>query len=155
MKSSTLGEILCIILLVLQIVTICLYWSTLPDKVPSHFGLSGAPDYWGAKQSLFMLPIVSVILYALFTFIAKVAPMQKQSNPIQILQSQIAVMMLFSLKTWILIMLSVLNFSTIQIALHRSTSLGWYTMPFFLSITFIIIIISLIKMLRLKSPNNQ
>lgn len=42
-------------------------YPTLPAKIPTHFGPSGAPDSWGnlSFSGFFSLPFLQVVLYAL------------------------------------------------------------------------------------------
>jgi hypothetical protein len=37
----------------------------LPPRVPTHFGFSGRPDAWGRKETIFLLPVVSLAIYLL------------------------------------------------------------------------------------------
>jgi hypothetical protein len=37
----------------------------LPLRVPTHFGFSGRPDAWGRKETIFLLPAVSLGIYLL------------------------------------------------------------------------------------------
>ncbi|MDF9866734.1 putative membrane protein [Bacilli bacterium PM5-3] len=37
-------------------------YNSLPNKVPTHFGIDGNPDTWGNKISLWFLPILSCIM---------------------------------------------------------------------------------------------
>ncbi|GAC1464595.1 MAG: hypothetical protein NVSMB70_10610 [Chamaesiphon sp.] len=36
-------------------------WFVLPDIIPIHFGISGQPNGWGSKATLWMLPILAII----------------------------------------------------------------------------------------------
>ncbi|GAC1492878.1 MAG: hypothetical protein NVS2B14_05770 [Chamaesiphon sp.] len=36
-------------------------WFVLSDIIPIHFGISGQPDGWGSKETLWMLPILAII----------------------------------------------------------------------------------------------
>ena len=47
------------------------YWPHLPESVPIHFDLSGAPDAWGGKGWLLSLPLVSLALYAGMTVLER------------------------------------------------------------------------------------
>ena len=51
---------------------------TLPDTVPVHFGLSGAPDRYGAKSEFLIGPMIimgmSVLVYLLFKFLPAIDP---------------------------------------------------------------------------------
>jgi len=57
--------------LLFLLVSTALYWSALPERVPTHFGLSGRPDAWGAKSSLLLLPIFAIVLYAGMTILGR------------------------------------------------------------------------------------
>ena len=47
-------------------------WSlvALPDQVPVHFGLDGAPDRWGARGELLVLAAVIVVLVGGMSWLA-------------------------------------------------------------------------------------
>ena len=47
-------------------------WSlvALPDQVPGHFGLDGAPDRWGARGELLVLAAVIVVLVGGMSWLA-------------------------------------------------------------------------------------
>jgi hypothetical protein len=42
----------------------------LPDRIPTHFDISGTPNAWGPPSTLWLLPIVGTALYVLITLIA-------------------------------------------------------------------------------------
>lgn len=60
-----------------DIVTLCVFaitmvllimnWTKLPDTVPIHFNIKGEADGWGSKYTLFILPFVTIGLYAFMT----------------------------------------------------------------------------------------
>ena len=43
----------------------------LPARIPTHYGLSGAPNAYGGKGSLLGLPIVSICLAVLLTVLSR------------------------------------------------------------------------------------
>lgn len=45
-----------------SIVVALFYFPTLPDKVPTHFNISGEVDGWGSKYSLFAIPIIAGLM---------------------------------------------------------------------------------------------
>ena len=47
-----IAEVVALIGLVLPIIYMAAIWSTIPDIVPTHFGLSGQANAWGGKESL-------------------------------------------------------------------------------------------------------
>jgi hypothetical protein len=46
-------------------------WTTLPDRVPTHFTLAGRVDGWGSRNTLLLLPLAGVVVYALLTVLAR------------------------------------------------------------------------------------
>lgn len=57
-----------LLLLAICAIPVLLY-KTLPDAIPTHFGINGQADDWGSKNSIFLLPVISLILYAGLTFL--------------------------------------------------------------------------------------
>jgi len=53
------------------------YWALngpdrLPDRVPTHFDITGHPNGWGSPGILWLLPAVAAGLYLLFTVLASI-----------------------------------------------------------------------------------
>ena len=46
-------------------------WSTLPERVPTHFGVSGAVDAWGGRLSVLILPLVGSSLYLVLSVLQR------------------------------------------------------------------------------------
>ena len=47
-----ISTILPVLLFAGTAVALALLWEQIPAEVPTHFGISGAPDAWGGKRSL-------------------------------------------------------------------------------------------------------
>jgi len=53
------------------------YWALngpdrLPDRIPTHFDISGQPNAWGSPGALWILPVVGLGLYLLMTALASI-----------------------------------------------------------------------------------
>ncbi len=50
-----------------------LAWGSLPEKIPTHFGISGKPDSWDEKSfwSWFLMPIIALATTILFTWLSR------------------------------------------------------------------------------------
>ncbi|WP_109486581.1 DUF1648 domain-containing protein [Occallatibacter savannae] len=53
------------------------YWALngpdrLPDRVPTHFDITGRPNAWGSPGVLWILPVVGLGLYLLMTALASI-----------------------------------------------------------------------------------
>lgn len=54
----------------------------LPAVIPTHYGLSGAPNAYGGKESLALLPIVSICLAVLLTVLSRFPHLSNYPWPI-------------------------------------------------------------------------
>ena len=39
------------------IIILIIFWADIPNRIPTHFGMSGLPDSWGGKASL-VFPVI-------------------------------------------------------------------------------------------------
>lgn len=50
-------------------------WGSSPDRIPVHWGMSGAPDRWGGRfEGLLLLPLLALGLYLLLAFLPRFDP---------------------------------------------------------------------------------
>jgi Predicted membrane protein len=45
------------------------HYASLPDTIPVHFGPDGKPDRFGSKTTLWLLPGLGAVIYAMMTFL--------------------------------------------------------------------------------------
>lgn len=64
-------SILSFLLLIGQLLCLILRWNSLPDEIPTHFGLNGQADAYGPKGSLVILPVITILIYLLMIFVEK------------------------------------------------------------------------------------
>lgn len=57
-------------IVVLWAITIFFY-SGLPDKIPTHYNLSGEPDSFGTKKTIIALPIIATVLFLFISMLNK------------------------------------------------------------------------------------
>ena len=57
-------------ILILWVVTVYAYIN-LPDTIPTHFNFSGKPDSYGAKATLFLLPVLGTLIFFGFSILSK------------------------------------------------------------------------------------
>lgn len=68
---DTMLEIAALLFLLANIVLTIWNYLALPNTVPTHFGITGQPDSYGSKNSIFFLPVISIIIYPLFVFLTR------------------------------------------------------------------------------------
>ena len=43
----------------------------LPAQIPVHFDLAGRPDRWGTPQMLWLIPVMTAVIYGLMTLVSR------------------------------------------------------------------------------------
>lgn len=62
---------LCQVLLIGSFVYLFMTWNQIPDQVPGHYNGAGEITRWGSKYELFIVPIISLIIYLGISLIEK------------------------------------------------------------------------------------
>ena len=60
-----------ILILVYNFIYLFINWSTIPQSIPTHYNLQGIVDNYGGKQSLLLIPIISLIIFCVISFLQK------------------------------------------------------------------------------------
>jgi uncharacterized membrane protein len=65
------GLFMLAILLQAALLALVVYiYPNLPERIPTHFGLSGAVDGWGDKTTIWFLPAIAIVLQVLIVWAA-------------------------------------------------------------------------------------
>lgn len=126
--------------LILMVSCLVYFWPLLPETIPTHFGFSGAPDDWGSKNTLFLLPGLGLILYISLTVVGFFphtynylwAITEKNAR----LQYKLAKALMGWLKVEIIWLFLYITWKTILVSLGRSAGLGIVFLPIFMAVTF-------------------
>lgn len=134
-------------LTVASLVMSILLFSSLPGQIPTHFGLSGAPDIWSNKSILmvFMVPLIQLAMFLLFLLLYKHP--QYSSWPTTLIlmtveekkrEKLFAVIrgMLLATLFWISILFSYLQFVIFATANGRDNGVSPFAMITFLVLLF-------------------
>ena len=133
-------EALAVIGILLNIIFIAMFWTELPNKIPTHFGAAGAPDGWGGKGMLLFLTWTNIMLYLLLTIVNKFP--HTFNYPVKITpenalkQYHLARYLLLFLKTETVLLFTYILWGTIQVALGKAEGLGILFLPIILVIIF-------------------
>ena len=116
------------------------HYPGLPEQIPTHFGLSGEADKFGSKNTIFLLPVLSLVLvgglvYLMrflhkFNYLSKITPENAESEyrRMRILLRTVNVLtsLLFLVITW----------DTIRAANGEGKGLSvWFWIVFILTVT--------------------
>ncbi len=133
LRIETILEILAILGVVLSPTIVGINWSDLPNRVPSHFGISGSADGWSGRSSLLILPVLILIIYAVLSFIIRYPlsfnyPWAITTDNV-ISQVRIARITIRILKTEVIWLFLVIDYMTIQTAKGNIDGLGVAFLP--------------------------
>lgn len=143
LKYSTFEKILEVIALISLIsafVLTFIYWPRIPERIVTHFDLSGTPSSYGGKGSLIIMPVVGVALYLLITLLSKfphsfnyIVDITEENASFQYRNARA---LMLCIKVEIMCMFACLQWSFIIESLESASSLGILFLPVFLIIIF-------------------
>ncbi len=143
-------EVLCLVVLIALWGIAIYYFPKLPDKIPTHFNVSGAIDDYGSKLSIFLLPGIGSLLYVLLTALNKFPHIFNYSKEITsdnaLALYSIATRMLRVMKFVICSLFLVISFGTIWSASGNNNFIGIWLLPIILCSVFGPTIYYIIKM---------
>ena len=127
-----------------------LYWMTwaavsgpnrLPDRVPTHFDISGNPNAWGSPRILIFLPIVATGVYLLITVLALI-PATRINLPVRVTAANLPFIqertrdLMSWIKVEIVCLFAYVQWSIIQAVREREFHISPLMLPFFLVCVF-------------------
>ena len=128
----------------------------LPDKIPTHFDIAGNPNAWGSSSSLFLIPVVGLVLYLSITIVSQFPSVF--NYPVRITPENrprlqaLAVHMITWLKVETICLFLWIQSSTIGSARHQALGLPLMLMPFSLLAVFLTMSWYIVAMRRAAKP---
>lgn len=130
-------------------------YSILPEIIPIHFNGAGKADGFGNKTHIFILPIISTLLFIGLTTLNKHPHMFNYPSQITkenaVHQYTNATRMIRVLKLVIVVLFGLIVFRKIQIVNGHADGLGTWFLPLTMGMIFIPMLYFLIKSLKKKT----
>ena len=130
-------------------------YSILPEIIPIHFNGAGKADGFGNKTHIFVLPIISTLLFIGLTTLNKHPHMFNYPSQITkenaVHQYTNATRMMRVLKLVIVVLFGLIVFRKIQIVNGHADGLGTWFLPLTMGMIFIPMLYFLIKSLKKKT----
>jgi uncharacterized membrane protein len=156
MKS--LREILAAAALLFTVVTAATSYSTLSQRIPTHFNAAGVADGWGDKSSLWMLVAVACFLYVVLTLV-RFLPSSLINVPVAQEQRAAAIPISLEMIEWVkaetICMFAFIVWTAVAVVQGRSLGLGAWFLPVTLLAIFGTIAFYLTRIMRLKNVDGQ
>lgn len=140
---------------VMMWVYLWLFWPSIPEKIPTHFGVLGQADAWGSKITLIFPAIITTVLYLLMAILAQF-PQIYNYNSIKITEENAeaqyrnARTMMLWLNAQIVGIFFYIQWRTVDVAIGNSKGLGLWFLPVFLVAMFGTLAYYIVKMYKLK-----
>lgn len=127
-----------------------LYWITyasmngperLPERIPTHFDISGQPNAWGSPAILWLLPVVGTGVYLLITVLSRIRfrsynlPVRVTENNLPFIQDQTSELVSW-IKVEMLCLFCYIQWGMIEAARSREFRLSPAVIPVFLAAIF-------------------
>ncbi len=98
MKQLKFFHLLPFIVMTIPWIYLAIVWNDLPASIPTHFGISGAPDKFGAKSTIIFSPaiftVMGILMYFLLRNIYKIDPKRKYSPTTAVVLAKLSVVLL-------------------------------------------------------------
>ena len=134
--------------LVILALVVCSFWyaatnyAALPDRVPTHFGITGLPDGWGAKNpaNVYALSLVALAVYLGFSgltlWIAAISdpktlinrsPKLLETISLEVAEDvrRVTIRGLVVVKGSLVVMCAYFTYVSILVAIGQAEGLGW------------------------------
>ena len=141
---------------------LCFYWvsvinvyPTLPDLIPTHFGLDGIPDTFGSRNSIFLLPIIATVLVILMTTLSFMPHLF--SYPVRVdrtnaqKQYSMAVSYLLLTQLIVIILFILIDYHTVLVVFDKGNKINPYCIPFLIVALFIPSVFHYFRSKRVKA----
>jgi len=149
-------EILAASGLLFAILTAVYGYSTLPQRIPTHFGDNGVVDVWSDKSSLWFPVGIACVVYVGMTLI-RYAPESSANYPFDTQQRAaarpIGHTMVAWLKAEITWIFAGVTWSMVASAWGRNPDLTTWLTPLALGVIFVTLLYHIVRMVRLKPAN--
>ena len=138
--SDWIIEIIGATFLVLMIWFPLYYFHELPDTIPIHFNASGEADGFSKKNTLWILPVIGLVMYIGMFFLNKFPHIFNYPKEITEenaeRQYRIATKLIRTINMLIAVSFFYIGHRTIQTALNEQDGLGTFFLPIFLLTIF-------------------
>ena len=100
------------------------YYGELPGTIPTHYGISGAPDGFGGKSTLLVLLLIDTVVFAFLSATPFDPQLSNMPGPRTPQSAQTGIAMTRALKLELMSLMAYVTWGTIQTALGQSGGLG-------------------------------
>jgi len=132
-------EGLAVFSLLLLFVVDALNYGQLSEQIPTHYNFNGSPDGFGSKITLWVLPVVGLVLYIFMTLINRLPEsfnyLVKITPENAAFQYTLATRLIRTMKAFVMLLFAFLVWRTISIVNGEAEGLGSWPLLVVVSVT--------------------
>ncbi|NCA86703.1 MAG: DUF1648 domain-containing protein [Clostridia bacterium] len=140
--TAKILEIIGWLALAVLILIPALWYSRLPEQIPTHFGMNGLPDDYSGKAAIWALPVVGTFLFlgltAINLFIVARPSRHAQLKPHELAMLPKIILLMQLLKTLLILAFVYIIMQAIRVSNGEATGLGAWFLPVFIGLMFIL-----------------
>lgn len=125
---ETILDVASLCVLILMGLYVANAWESLPELVPMHFGPSGAPDDWGAKTTIWLLPALSLVTFGALKIMKRLPHTFNYPFPITDDNAEVEYRLARSMTSWLIfwteLLFGVVVWAQVRISFGQMTGLG-------------------------------
>ena len=143
-----------LLVLVLWLTYVAQAWSSLPERVPVHFGPHGQVDRWGGRSNMLLLPVLGTISYALFSLLERVPHIY--NYPVRVTEQNAAELylagrrLLLGVKLILVSSFAYLFYASVHVARGEADALSPWFVPALLVPLLAVTATGMLKMMRAR-----
>jgi uncharacterized membrane protein len=126
-----------------------LWYSRLPEQIPTHFGFNGLPDDYSSKSAIWALPVIGAVLFlgltAINLFVVARPSRNAKLKPQELAMLPKIILLMQFLKVLLVVALAYIALQAIRVSNGEATSLGAWFLPLFLGLMVILPIAFLVR----------
>jgi uncharacterized membrane protein len=148
-------ETVALLVVVAHWLVVLLCYFKLPETIPIHYNGAGEIDGWGSKAILWLLPVISSIMYIGITFVQKIPHLFNYAN-IEITEKnaeklyRIAVRMVSILKILVILLFALITVEVLQDALNTFWFMQFWMIWVIMALMGILLVCGIVKMYKAK-----
>jgi uncharacterized membrane protein len=152
---TRLIEIITLSAVVLTALIVVYTYHDLPESIPAHFSFSGKPDAYNGKESIWLIPVMNVIIYIVLSSITLLVRLLKRPDEITTEVMVMVAVMIRQMNLLFSVLFLFLVTGTIRISLGKTEGLGVVITPLFLILMAVVVIGNVVKIVRKQRGENH
>ncbi len=141
--AAKILEVISWVALVALIVIPAIWYGQLPEQIPTHYGFSGTPDHYGAKSAIWILPVIGVVMFLLFSGINLLLTARPsryaKPKPEELIMHRKIIVLMQLFKVFLTATFAYIVIQTIRVAHGEAADLGAWFLPTFFGVIVILL----------------